>query len=77
MFGRFDNDDGKCVKENCKHLMQIPENVATYVELLWALLPENKGLHEPSHRLPVVRELAAHLVCDMKDKSGKDARKVM
>ena len=49
MFGRFDNDDGKCMKENCKHLMQIPENVATYVILLRALLGEDEGLREPPH----------------------------
>ena len=29
--------------------MEIPENVATYVVLLWGLLAEDEGLHEPSH----------------------------
>ena len=47
------------------HLVLVAEDVIVDIVLLGALWSENKGLHEPPHRLPVVRELAAHLVCDI------------
>ena len=38
--------------------MEIPENVATYEELLWALVrSEDEGLHEPPHCFLTARPL--------------------
>ena len=43
------------------HLVLVAEDVIVDIVLLGALWSENKGLHEPPHRLPVVRQLTAHL----------------
>merc|ERR1719320_1232516 len=44
-----------------ENLVLVAEDVIVDIVLLGALWGENKGLHEPPHRLPIVRELAAHL----------------
>lgn len=51
-------------KNRNSHLVLVAEDVIVDIVLLGALWGENKGLHEPPHRLPIVRELAAHLVCE-------------
>ena len=47
--------------ESLTHFILIAEDVVVDVVLLWALGREHEGLHEPSHRLPVVGQLPAHL----------------